>query len=60
MLGFPQVCFIKNTVRNPSIVIGDDRGSAARYRLVGLADRQVSRNLAAIVGADLGALRASA
>jgi virginiamycin A acetyltransferase len=23
MTGFPQVCFIKNTVRNPNIVIGD-------------------------------------
>lgn len=23
MEGFPQVCFIKNTVRNPSIIIGD-------------------------------------
>ena len=23
MKGFPQVCFIKNTVRNPNIVIGD-------------------------------------
>lgn len=23
MDGFPQVCFIKNTVRNPSIVVGD-------------------------------------
>lgn len=23
MAGFPQVCFIKNTVRNPNIVIGD-------------------------------------
>ncbi len=23
MVGFPQVCFIKNTVRNPNIVIGD-------------------------------------
>lgn len=23
MAGFPQVCFIKNTVRNPNIIIGD-------------------------------------
>jgi len=23
MVGFPQVCFIKNTVKNPNIVIGD-------------------------------------
>lgn len=23
MAGFPQVCFIKNTVRNPNIVVGD-------------------------------------
>ena len=23
MLGFPQVCFIKNTVKNPNIIIGD-------------------------------------
>nr|WP_031387079.1 hypothetical protein [Desulfonatronum thiodismutans] len=23
MEGFPRVCFIKNTVRNPNIVIGD-------------------------------------
>ncbi|WP_353223389.1 Vat family streptogramin A O-acetyltransferase [Salinisphaera sp. C84B14] len=23
MVGFPQVCFIKNTVRNPNIVVGD-------------------------------------
>ncbi|MGJ0489387.1 MAG: chloramphenicol acetyltransferase, partial [Methylobacter sp.] len=23
MAGFPQVCFIKNTVTNPNIVIGD-------------------------------------
>ncbi|TXT40024.1 MAG: transferase hexapeptide repeat containing protein [Comamonadaceae bacterium] len=23
MVGFPQVCFIKNTVTNPNIVIGD-------------------------------------
>jgi virginiamycin A acetyltransferase len=23
MAGFPQVCFIKNTVKNPAIVIGD-------------------------------------
>ncbi|MGL4859676.1 MAG: CatB-related O-acetyltransferase, partial [Enterobacteriaceae bacterium] len=23
MLGFPQVCFIKNTVTNPNIIIGD-------------------------------------
>ena len=23
MEGFPQVCFINNTVRNPNIVIGD-------------------------------------
>lgn len=23
MQGFPRVCFIKNTVKNPAIVIGD-------------------------------------
>lgn len=23
MKGFPQVCFIKNTVKNPDIIIGD-------------------------------------
>jgi len=23
MAGFPQVCFIKNTVTNPNIIIGD-------------------------------------
>ncbi len=23
MAGFPQVCFIKNTVKNPNIIIGD-------------------------------------
>ena len=23
MKGFPQVCFIKNTVKNPNIVVGD-------------------------------------
>lgn len=23
MEGFPQVCFIKNTVKNPNIIIGD-------------------------------------
>src|SRR5690606_15448795 len=23
MVGFPQVCFIKNTVRNPNIIVGD-------------------------------------
>ena len=23
MEGFPQVCYIKNTVKNPNIIIGD-------------------------------------
>ncbi len=23
MQGFPQICFIKNTVSNPNIIIGD-------------------------------------
>lgn len=23
MEGFPQVCFIKNTIKNPNIIVGD-------------------------------------
>jgi virginiamycin A acetyltransferase len=74
MKGFPQVCFIANTVQNPNIVIGDytyyddpddpesfERNVLYHYPFIG--DKliiEITRHLEVIVSADVDALDACA
>jgi hypothetical protein len=53
MKGFPQVCFIKNTVYNPNIIVG----VLLKIAWWNWDIEKISRNLEKIVAADLDALR---
>ena len=73
MAGFPQVCFIRNTVKNPNIVVGGNPAKILKSRFppetIDALEQiawwnwpveKITRHLKAIVSADLAALQAAA
>ncbi|MNQ62715.1 Virginiamycin A acetyltransferase [compost metagenome] len=65
MKGFPQLCFIKNTIKGPNIEVGDYSyydDTIARLNALAWWDwpvEQISRHLPLISGGEIAALEAA-